>query len=237
MPATLIIMPTYNEAANLPAIVTELFALPLDNRLEILVVDDNSPDGTGRVADELAARYPGRLHVVHRERKMGLGTAYVTGFRYALAHGADYVVEMDADFSHSPVYLPVLLEKVRDYDVVVGSRYVDGGGVDRRWGPWRRFLSWGGNLYARLVTGLAVHDTTAGFKCFRRQALQGLDLDKIRSDGYAFQIEVAYACQKKGYRLCEVPIFFEERTTGRSKMSGRIVLEAIWRVWDIRRRY
>jgi dolichol-phosphate mannosyltransferase len=233
---TMVVMPTYNEADNLVQIVAELMTLDLDD-LHILVVDDNSPDGTGLMADELAAQYSDSVHVIHRQAKMGLGTAYVTGFRYAINSGADCVIQMDADFSHSPVYIPAMMEKVQESDVVIGSRYVAEGGVDQRWSPWRRFLSWGGNAYARLVTGLKVHDATGGFRCFRRHALLTLDLDRIRSEGYSFQIEVAYACQSKGLRITEVPIYFEDRSMGLSKMSSRIILEAFWRVWQIRWRY
>jgi dolichol-phosphate mannosyltransferase len=233
---TMVVMPTYNEAENLVQMVAELTTLDLDD-LRILVVDDNSPDGTGLMADELADQYPDRVHVIHRRAKMGLGTAYVTGFRYAIEAGADCIVQMDADFSHSPAYIPTMMQKVQGCDVVIGSRYVTEGTVDRRWSPWRRFLSWGGNAYARMVTGLEVHDATGGFRCFRRDALLALDLERIRSEGYAFQIEVAYACQSKGLRIAEVPIYFEDRSVGRSKMSSRIILEAMWRVWQIRWRY
>lgn len=233
---TMVVMPTYNEADNLVQMVAELMTLELDG-LETLIIDDNSPDGTGQIADDLAAQYADRVHVVHRQGKMGLGTAYITGFRYALEAGVDYVIQMDADFSHSPSYLPDLLEKIQECDVVIGSRYVPEGQVDEKWSPWRRFLSWGGNFYARVITGLRIHDTTGGFRCFRRQALLALDLDGIRSEGYAFQIEVAHACQRKGLRLCETPIYFEDRSMGLSKMSSRIILEAVWRVWEIRWRY
>ena len=233
---TMVVMPTYNEAENLVQIVAEVMTLELDG-LEILIIDDNSPDGTGQTADELAAQYSDSIHVIHRQSKMGLGTAYITGFRYALDLGADYVIQMDADFSHSPSYLHHFLEKMRECDVVIGSRYVPDGGVDKQWSPWRRFLSWGGNVYARVITGLRIHDTTGGFRCFRRQALLDLDLGRIRSEGYAFQIEVAYACQRKGLRLCEIPIYFEDRSMGLSKMSSWIILEAMWRVWQMRWRY
>ncbi len=233
---SMVVMPTYNEADNLVQIVAELMTLDLAG-LEILIIDDNSPDGTGQIADELAAQYADRLHVIHRQGKMGLGTAYVTGFRRALQSGADYIVQMDADFSHSPSYIPTFLEAMRDCDLVVGSRYVADGGVDEQWSPWRRFLSWGGNAYARLVTGLRIRDATGGFRCFRQEALRELDLDRISSEGYAFQIEVAYACQKSGLRLCEIPIYFEDRSMGLSKMSSRIILEAMWRVWQMRWRY
>jgi len=233
---TVVVMPTYNEAENLVQIVVELMTLELDG-LEILIIDDNSPDGSGQLAEELAAQYSDRIHVIHRESKMGLGTAYITGFHYALEVGADYVVQMDADFSHSPSYLPRFLEKMTECDVIIGSRYVPDGGVDSQWSPWRRFLSWGGNVYARLITGLRIHDVTGGFRCFRRQALLDLDLERIRSEGYAFQIEVACACQNKGLRLCEIPIYFEDRSMGLSKMSSWIILEAMWRVWQMRWTY
>lgn len=231
-----VVLPTYNEAANLPNMVAALFGLGIDG-LSIIVVDDNSPDGTGKIADELAAQYPGRVSVIHRPGKMGLGSAYVAGFTRALAEGADYVVEMDADFSHPPKTLHTFLDLMAEYDVVVGSRYVAGGKVDDRWSLWRRFLSWGGNLYARAITGLKVRDATAGFKCFRASALRGIDLTRVRSDGYAFQVEMAYICQRKGYRVCEVPIVFLDRTLGKSKMSSRIIREAAWRVWQIKLRY
>jgi len=230
---TMVVMPTYNEADNLVQMVAELMTLDLKD-LHILIVDDNSPDGTGLIADELAAQYPDRLHVIHRQSKMGLGTAYVTAFRYAIDWGADCVIQMDADFSHSPAYIPIMVEKVQESDVVIGSRYIAEGGVDQRWSPWRRFLSWGGNAYARLVTGLRVHDATGGFRCFKRDALLALDLNRIRSEGYAFQIEVAYACESKGLRIAEVPIYFEDRSMGLSKMSWRIILEAMGRVWQIK---
>lgn len=230
---TWVCMPTYNEAENLPAMADALFGLGLD--LVLLVIDDSSPDGTAEVAARLARERPGRVHLIRRPAKLGLGTAYLAGFRYALEHGAGQIVEMDADFSHSPAYLPVFLERIESgYDVVVGSRWMPGGDVDRKWELWRKLLSKWANHYARWVTGLKVYDTTAGFKCFRREALEAIDLDRIRSDGYAFQIEVAQACQRAGLRVCEVPIYFEERRKGRSKMSGRIILEALWRVWQLR---
>ncbi len=230
------VMPTYNEADNLPGMVAELLALDIGD-LDIIVVDDNSPDGTGKVADRLVACYPGQIHVIHRPGKQGLGSAYREGFRLALENGASFIVEMDADFSHSPAYIPIMLEKAQECDVVVGSRYVPGGAVDDRWRLWRRFLSWFGNAYARTIIGLQVRDTTAGFKVFRRQVLEAIDLSQIKSEGYAFQIEMAYACQRAGFRVCEIPIFFEDRVIGSSKMDLGIVLEAIWRVWQIRFRH
>ncbi len=233
----MVVVPTYNEAENLPKIVAELLSLDVEG-LEILIVDDDSPDGTGQVADELVERYPSKMHVIHRESKMGLGTAYIAGFRYALEHGADYIIEMDADFSHSPSYIPQFLEKIADYDVVVGSRYVPGGRLDEKWSFWRYFLSWWANsVYARLILGLRVHDATAGFKCFRRRALEEIDLDSVRSDGYVFQVEMAYLCEKKGYRILEIPIYFEDRRIGQSKMSMPVKLEAAWRVWEIKWRH
>lgn len=233
----MVVIPTYNEADNLPKMVEALFGLGLP-RLEILIVDDNSPDGTGEIADALSREHPGRLHVMHRPGKGGLGTAYVAGFKYALAQGAERIVQMDADFSHSPSYVPILVERAEEYDVVVGSRYVSGGKLDERWGLGRYFLSWWANsIYVRLILGLKVRDATAGFKCWRREALEGINLDAIRSNGYVFQVEMAYLCEKLGYRVLEVPIYFEDRRIGRSKMSMPVKLEAAWRVWALRGRY
>jgi len=203
-------------------------------RISVLIVDDNSPDGTGLIADELARAYPDQVHVLHRPAKLGLGSAYLEGFAFVLDHGADVVVQMDADFSHSPAYLPPMIGMLRDYDVVVGSRWVPGGRLDEQWERWRYLLSRYANLYARWMTGLHVRDTTAGFKVFRAQALRQLPLGRIRSGGYAFQIEVAVACQRLGLRVAELPIYFEERVRGRSKMSWAIILEAVWRLWQIR---
>jgi len=229
-----VVIPTYNEAENLPVLVGRLMALGLD-ALRIIVVDDASPDGTGQVADRLARRYPGRIYVIHQARRMGLGAAYRAGFRRALQDGVAWVVQMDADLSHAPEDLPRLLERTQDADVVVGSRYVAGGGIDRRWPRWRRWLSRLGNLYARWATGLRVRDATAGFKVFRRDVLERIGVEGLRSDGYAFQIEVALACQRLGVRVCEVPIYFRDRAAGRSKLGGRHVWEALWRVWVLRR--
>jgi dolichol-phosphate mannosyltransferase len=228
-----VVLPTYNEAQNLPLLVEQILGLQ-DNMLGVLIVDDNSPDGTGEIADELARKYPERVEVIHRQRKLGLGTAYVAGFSRALEKGANFVIQMDADFSHSPEYIPELIREGEDYDVVVGSRYVPGGRVDPRWGWWRKFLSWAGNLYLRRVIGLKVRDATTGFKGFTRKALEGLDLKGIRSKGYIFQVEIAHACQKKGYQVKEVPITFKERAQGKSKLSLKIVWEALWRAWQLR---
>lgn len=233
---TLVVVPTYNEAENLPRLVRALFDLGLPE-LRILVVDDRSPDGTGEVAEALARAHPGRLFVLHREGPRGLGPAYRDGFRFALGTDAEAIIQMDADLSHPPAVIPQMLERMRECHVVVGSRYVAGGRVDPRWGPGRYWLSRWGNLYARLVLGLQVRDATAGFKCWRRDALAGIPLDQVRSTGYIFQVEMAYLTQRLGYRVCEIPIFFEDRRVGRSKMDWRIKLEAALRVWELRWRY
>jgi dolichol-phosphate mannosyltransferase len=206
--------------------------------LDVLIVDDESPDGTGRIADELAAEHAGRLHVTHRAGPRGLGRAYVDGFRWALEHRADHIVQMDCDFSHSPSYIPQFLEHIQGCDVVVGSRYVQGGQTDARWSWGRWLLSWWANrLYTRLVLGCRVKDATAGFKCWRRETLQGIDLSRIRSQGYVFQVEMAYVTERLGYRVLEVPIYFEDRRVGRSKMTMPIKIEAALRVWDVRWRH
>jgi dolichol-phosphate mannosyltransferase len=234
---TMVVIPTYNEVDNLPAIVAELLALGLEG-LEILVVDDASPDGTGELADRLAGRYPGIIHTMHRAGKLGLGTAYVTGFHYALEQGADYIIQMDADFSHSPNYIPQFLAAIKEYDLVIGSRYVPGGELDERWGLGRHLLSWWANVvYTRLILGTRVCDSTAGFKCWRRRTLETIDLDSVRSGGYIFQVEMAYVAERQGYRILEIPIRFEDRRIGQSKMDMPIKLEAAWRVWEIRWRY
>jgi len=228
-----VIVPTYNEAQNLPGLLERVFSLGLDG-LSVLIVDDNSPDGTGELAENLAKKYPGRVEVMHRKAKLGLASAYIAGFRRSLELGAEAIFEMDADFSHSPEYLPRFLEGLEHCDVVVGSRYAPGAALDPSWNLWRKWLSRAGNSYVRMVTGLKVKDASAGFKCFRRRVLEGLALDSIRSEGYAFQIEVAYMCQKKGYKVEEVPIFFSQRASGKSKMSLKIILEALWRPWRLR---
>jgi dolichol-phosphate mannosyltransferase len=233
----MVVIPTYCEANNLPAIVGELWSLDIAG-LEVLIVDDNSPDGTGQIADELAERYAGRFHVIHRTGKLGLGTAYLTGFQHALEHGADYVVQMDADFSHSPDYIPEMLDRCQECDVVVGSRYVRGGRLDEKWSFWRHFLSWWANsVYSRLILNLKVQDATAGFKCWRRETLEGMDFDTIRSSGYVFQVEMAVVTEGLGFKVCEIPIYFEDRRIGRSKMTVPVKFEAAWRVWEIRWRH
>lgn len=227
---SLVIIPTYDEAENLGLLASMVFNNGL---FDVLVVDDNSPDGTGQIADRLARRSRGRLSVIHRPAKLGLGTAYVDGFRYALDRGYDHIFQMDADFSHDPASLPMLSRALKDVDVVLGSRYVRGGGT-RNWSPFRQLLSRAGSVYAAVVLGLPFHDLTGGFKGFRRQALETLDLESIRSNGYSFQIEVTYRCYSQGLRIAEVPIVFEDRRVGQSKMDSRIVAEALWVAWALR---
>jgi len=231
-----VVLPTYNEAANLRGIVEALWALPLPG-LRVLVVDDDSPDGTGRIADELAAAHPGCLDVIHRQGKAGLGTAYLQGFRQAMQAGATVIVQMDSDFSHSPSYVPQMVGQLEYYDVVVGSRYVPSGKLDERWGQGRVWLSAWANFYARAILGIQVHDATAGFKAWRRETLLGLGLDRVNSNGYIFQVEMAYMVQRLGYRALEVPIYFEDRRIGRSKMTIPVKFEAAWRVWEVRARH
>ena len=227
-----LVLPTYNETANLEPLV-EAARAKLPPSARVLIVDDTSPDGTGEVADRLAARHE-NVAVLHRPRKEGLGPAYIAGFREALAGGAGLVLEMDADFSHDPAYLPRLLEGARRADVVLGSRYVAGGGVSD-WGPLRRAISRGGSTYARLVLGLDVRDLTGGFKCFRREVLEAIDLDAISTRGYAFQVEMTYRAVRLGFKVVEVPIVFRERRVGSSKMDLGIVAEAVWRLPLLRR--
>jgi dolichol-phosphate mannosyltransferase len=227
----LVVIPTYNEAANLPQLIPQVLAQ--DSRLEVLVVDDASPDGTGQIADGLAQREP-RVHVLHREGKLGLGTAYIVGFRWALEHGYDYVFEMDADFSHDPAHLKEFLKAAASADLVLGSRYLGGKVTVVNWPIARLMLSYWANVYARWVTGLRIWDLTGGFKCFRTKVLQAIDLSQVRSNGYAFQIEMSVRAWRKGFKLAEVPIVFVDRTEGQSKMNRRIVREAIWIVPRLR---
>jgi len=233
MAEVLIVIPTYNESENLPLIAhAALEALP---EAHLLVVDDNSPDGTGRIADQLAAA-DARVSVLHREGKGGLGRAYLAGFKWALEREYRYVFEMDADFSHQPRYLPVMLQAAQEgADLVVGSRYVKGGGT-QGWGWQRKLISRGGGLYSRAVLGLKVHDVTAGFACYRRRTLEALELDQVFSMGFGFQVEMKYRTQRKGFSIVEVPIVFPDRTRGASKMSGRIFKEALVGVWRMKLR-
>ena len=229
-----VVLPTYNEAENLERLVGQVRERLPDSR-RVLIVDDNSPDGTGEIADRLADEHDD-VGVLHREHKEGLGPAYLAGFREALAGGAELVIEMDADFSHDPAYLPQLLRAIEDADLALGSRYVPGGGVTE-WGKLRRFISKRGSGYARRVLGVDIRDLTGGFKCFRREVLEAIDLDSITSRGYAFQVETTYRALRAGFRVVEVPIVFRDRREGNSKMSKAIVAEAIWRVPAMRMRH
>jgi dolichol-phosphate mannosyltransferase len=227
----LVIVPTYNERFNIARLIPAILAQ--DPSLEVLVVDDGSPDGTGAIVDGIAANNT-RVHVIHREGKLGLGTAYIVGFRWALERKYDLVFEMDADFSHNPERLPEFLEAIREADVVLGSRYQDGHVNVVNWPMSRLFLSYAANVYARFVTGLPIFDTTGGFKLFRRNVLESIDLNSVKSNGYAFQIEMSFRAWKRGFRLFEIPIIFVDRTEGASKMSKKIVREAVWMVWRLR---
>ncbi|HEX5385394.1 MAG TPA: polyprenol monophosphomannose synthase [Gemmatimonadales bacterium] len=222
----LVVVPTYNERTNVPLLVPEILAQ--DPRVELLIVDDNSPDGTGQLADEHAAADP-RVHVLHRTAKEGLGKAYIAGFRWALERCYDLIFEMDADFSHDPKFIPEFLAAVTDADLVVGSRYKTGVNVIN-WPMSRLLLSIGANQYARWITGLPLEDSTGGFKCFRRKVLEAIPLDRVRSNGYAFQIEMSFLAWRRGFRLKEIPIVFTDRVEGQSKMNKKIVREAIWMV-------
>jgi len=227
----LIIVPTYNERENIRRLLDSVLAQ--DARIDVLVVDDGSPDGTGTLVDEIVAAND-RVHVLHRGRKLGLGTAYIAGFRWALERGYDYILEMDADFSHDPIHLPQFLNAIEGADLVLGSRYQQGRVTVVNWPITRLILSYCANIYARAVTGLPVWDATGGFKCFRRSVLEAIDLSRVRSNGYAFQIEMSYRAWKRNFRIAEIPIVFVDRTEGTSKMSKSIVREAVWMVWRLR---
>ncbi len=228
----LIIFPTYNERDNIEKIVHAV--LPLDPRINVLIVDDNSPDGTGDIADRLASK-EAKVSVLHREKKEGLGKAYIAGFRWAIEQGFDFIFEMDADFSHGPEYLRDFLIEIQNTDLVIGSRYITGVNVIN-WPMSRLLLSYFANVYTRLITGLPLRDATGGFKCFRREVLEGINLKAVKSSGYSFQIEMSMRAWKKGYRIKEIPIVFYERRAGSSKMSKKIMREAIWMVWSLRLR-
>ena len=229
MNPTLIIVPTYNERENLSRLAQRLLALPM--RVDLLVVDDGSPDGTGKLADELAGKHP-EIHVLHRTGKNGLGRAYIAGFKWALERGYEFIFEMDGDFSHDPDDVPVFLEAAKNADLVLGSRYIGGIRVIN-WPLKRLMLSRCAGKYVKLVTGMPFTDPTGGYKCFRRRALQAINLDKIRSNGYSFQIEMTHKLWRQGFKIVEVPIIFTERAEGRSKMAGHIVSEAFWMVWRL----
>lgn len=230
--STYIVIPTYNEAENLPLMANSLFQLPVED-LNLLVVDDNSPDGTGEIAESLKEKFPGSISVLHREGKQGLGTAYIQGFELCLKKGAEMVVQMDADFSHSPEMVVPLLENLKEYDMVLGSRYISGGSLDDSWAAWRKSLSSFGNLYARLILRLPILDVTGGFRAWRRETLLGIPLKRVKSQGYAFQVEMAYITHSLGFKIQEIPIYFAERERGDSKMSLGIQVEAAKRVWSI----
>lgn len=228
---TLIIIPTYNEIENIKRLIQEVFQ-QVDSQTHILVIDDNSPDGTGDLVDVLAESNQ-RIHIIHRPKKLGLGTAYVAGFKYALENGYDVVFEMDSDFSHDPKYLPLFQQEIEKNDAVIGSRYVPGGGV-LNWGLGRKILSRGGSIYAKMILGLPFNDLTGGFNAWRRSVIEAIGVNNIKSDGYAFQIEMKYKAFKKGFRIKEIPIIFEDRFLGQSKMSKKIVVEAMYRVFLMR---
>ncbi|AJE04847.1 polyprenol monophosphomannose synthase [Geobacter pickeringii] len=224
------VIPTYNERDNIERLIEQVLAQRTD--IEVLIVDDNSPDGTGALVSQIASSNP-RVHLLHRPGKMGLGSAYREGFKVALGRGADFIIEMDADFSHDPAVLPRFLEQMGNYDVLVGSRYLNGISVVN-WPLRRLMLSYFANVYTRLITGLRIQDCTSGFKCFRRSVIEAIELDRIRSDGYSFQIEMNYRCVEKGFRVGEIPIIFIDRHSGSSKMSKRIVREAVVMVWKLK---
>jgi dolichol-phosphate mannosyltransferase len=229
---TLIIIPTYNERQNIEPLFEAIFTV--NNDVNILIVDDNSPDKTHELVEELSqGLYKDKVFLLKRAGKLGLGTAYVAGFKWALAHSYDYIMEMDADFSHNPIYINDFLREIKTADLVIGSRYVTGGGVVN-WGLGRKFISRGGGIYSRLILGIPVNDVTGGYKCFRREVLESIDLDSVKSNGYSFQIEMNYRTYLKGFRIQEVPIIFEDRRVGQSKMSRKIFLEAIMMVWRLR---
>jgi dolichol-phosphate mannosyltransferase len=219
---TLIIIPTYNEVDNLRPLLQEIFSYAPET--DVLIVDDNSPDGTGKLADEMHAENP-QVHALHRLGKLGLGTAYIAGFKYAVEHGYDAAFEMDADFSHDPSYLPDFLKAIENADLVIGSRYIPGGDTPN-WSLVRRLISGSGNVFARFMLGIPVHDCTSGFRCYRRKVLESIDLDTIQSQGYAFQVELVYRVLQHGFKIVETPIIFKDRRVGKSKMSRKIVIEA-----------
>lgn len=229
---TSIIVPTFNEAENLPKLVSALFSLSIPG-LTILVVDDNSPDGTGKMAEDFKLAHPGKVDVLHRAAKMGLGTAYLEGFKKALADGAEAMLQMDADFSHPPEKIPEMIANLTGYAGVIGSRYIPGGSVDMNWPLWRKGLSAWGNFYARTILGLKNRDVTGGFRLWKRETLLAMPLHRIRSNGYVFQVELCYVATRLGLRFKEVPIYFADRRWGKSKMNRRIMMEAAMRVWQL----
>ena len=231
-----LVIPTYNEAENLPNLLQALFALPLKD-LNVLVIDDNSNDGTGQIAEDLKNTYQNKLDVMHRAGKLGLGSAYIQGFTQLLAGDSDVIGQMDADFSHEPAKVVELAEALEDCDAAIGSRYVPGGALDKDWPVWRKWLSTFGNAYARTILGLPIRDTTGGFRLWKRETLAAMPLERVRSNGYIFQVEMAYMATRLGFRFKEIPIYFAERQFGQSKMSLKIQIEAALRVWALRGLY
>jgi dolichol-phosphate mannosyltransferase len=229
---TLIVLPTFNEAENLPKLVEAIFNLP-DVDISLLVVDDNSPDGTGQLAEQLAQTYPGRLSVMHRMGKQGLASAYIQGFQRALQMDVDAIGMMDSDFSHAPEKLPEMISAMEDADLVIGSRYVPGGSVDKEWPIWRKGLSAFGNFYARTILSLPVNDVTTGYRLWRKEKMETFPLDRVLSSGYIFLVEMVYLATRLGFRIVEVPIYFADRKFGQSKMNFRIQIEAAFRVWQV----
>ena len=227
------VIPTYNESENLPKLVEDVLALPLDD-IHILIVDDNSPDGTGELAEKLRVQYNDRIHCLHRAGKLGLGSAYREGFKKAIEEGADYIGQMDADFSHPIDKIPLMVKELEHADLVIGSRYVKGGSLDENWPFYRKWLSGFGNAYARVILGLPNRDVTGGFKLWKKETLQAMPMDTIKSNGYVFQVEMNYVASKMGFKIVEIPIYFQERTMGKSKMNMRISMEAAWRTIALR---
>jgi dolichol-phosphate mannosyltransferase len=235
-----VVLPTYNEAENLPVMIDRLMTLELPAELSVMVVDDNSPDGTGQIADELAAKHPGRVEVMHRQGKEGLGKAYISAFRTLFDRDIDCILQMDCDFSHDPKFIPDMVAKMQECgcDIVIGSRYTKGGSVDTTWGLWRKLLSWWANsIYVRAILGTKTKDATGGFRLWRKDVLRGMGLDRVRSNGYVFQVETIYVAEKLGYQPEEVPIYFADRQVGESKMSFRVQIEAALRVWQVLARH
>ncbi len=236
----IVVLPTFNEKENITLMVDRLLALSIPADLSILIVDDNSPDGTGQIADDLAAQHPDQVEVMHRAGKLGLGTAYVEGFQHVFPQNPDYILQMDCDFSHDPKYIPQMIEHMQscDCDIVIGSRYVKGGSVDETWGIGRKLLSWFANsIYVNMILHTGTQDATGGFRLWKREVLQGMGLDRVRSNGYVFQVETIYVAERLGYETGEIPIYFADRKLGRSKMSLRVQSEAALRVWQVRARH
>ena len=230
-----VVVPTYDEAENLPKMVSALFALPLD--LNVLIIDDNSPDGTGRIADDLSAAHPGRMNVIHRAGKEGLASAYRQAFSLLVSGNADAIAQMDCDFSHDPTVLVEMAKRIESCDLVIGSRYIPGGSTDVRWPFWRKALSAWGSFYSRAILGMSIRDMTGGFRMWRRGTLQSMPLERVKSNGYVFQVEMAYLADCMRSRICEIPIYFADRRWGKSKMSFKIQIEAAARVWYVLWKY